>query len=107
MSKILPLNFNIPKFYSRILSFRLNGNAFPSVKSFQGKLFSRKGKCIQGKSFYGKCFPFYGKSIPMFGSFKHFTKNGIRFTENQFPCLVCGSFYEKYEMPYKFSTCIA
>ena len=43
----------------------------------------------------------------MFGSFKHFTENEIRFTENQFPCLVCGSFYGKYEMPYKFSTCIA
>ena len=24
------------------------------------------------------------------------------FTENQFPCLVCRSFYRKYEMPYKF-----
>ena len=24
------------------------------------------------------------------------------FMENQFPCLVCGSFYGKYEMPYKF-----
>ena len=46
---------------------------------------------------------FYGKSIPMFRSIKHFMKNGIRFfTENQFPCLVCGSFYGKYEMPYKF-----
>ena len=42
----------------------------------------------------------------MFGSFKHFTENEIRFTENQFPCLVCGSFYGKYEMPYKFSTCM-
>ena len=31
---------------------------------------------------------FYGKSIPMFGSFKQFTENGSRFTENHFPCLV-------------------
>ena len=55
------------------------------------------------QTFYGKCIPFYRKSIPMFGSVKHFTKNGICFfTKNQFSCLVCGSFYGKYEMPYKF-----
>ena len=24
------------------------------------------------------------------------------FMQNQFPCLVCGLFYGKYEMPYKF-----
>ena len=35
-------------------------------------------------------------------TFKHFTENAFCFTENQFPCLVCGSFYGKYEMRYKF-----
>ena len=95
-----------------------NGNCFSGVKSFQGKLFSRKRKCIQAVWLSRKSF--YGKSIPMFGSFKHFTENGshftenqfpclvhsnilqknkIHFTENHFPCLVCGSFSGKYEMP--------
>ena len=67
------------------------------------------------------------KSIPVFGSFKHFTENAFRFTENQlpclfgqtfykkwnsffmenqFPCLFCGSFYEKYECLTNSSTCI-
>ena len=58
------------------------------------------------QTIYGKWKSFYGKLIPMFGSFKHFTENEIRFTENQFPCLVCGSFYGKYKMPYKFRTYI-
>ena len=35
------------------------------------------------------------KSIPMLGSFKHFTENGIRFTENQFPCLVHSNILQK------------
>ena len=30
---------------------------------------------------------FYGKSILVFGSYKHFTENDFRFTENKFPCL--------------------
>ena len=52
---------------------------------------------ISGKYFiFWKCyFPerkmcrnsFYGKSIPMFSSYKHFTKNDFRFTENHFRCL--------------------
>ena len=70
-----------------------NGNAFLGVKSFQGKLFSRKGKCIQAVGLSRNSF--YGKSIPMFGSFKHFTENGIRFTENQFPCLVHSNILQK------------
>ena len=49
-----------------------NGNCFSGVKSFQGKLFSRKGKCIQAVWLSRNSF--YGKSIPVFGSFKHFTK---------------------------------
>ena len=55
------------------------------------------------QTFYKKWLPFYGKSIPIFGSVKHFMENEIRFfTENQFSCLVCGSFYRKYKMPYNF-----
>ena len=42
-----------------------NGNAFLSIKSFQGKLFSRKWKCIQ--AIWLPRNSFYGKSIPMFG----------------------------------------
>ena len=30
---------------------------------------------------------FYEKSIPVFGSYKHFTENDFRFTENHFQCL--------------------
>ena len=33
----------------------------------------------------------------MFGSFKHFTENGFRFTENQFPCLVRSNILRKME----------
>ena len=40
---------------------------------------------------------FYRKSIPMFGLVKHFTENGIRFTENQFPCLVHSNIFWKME----------
>ena len=40
---------------------------------------------------------FYGKSIPVFDSFKHFTKNVFRFTENQFPCLVQSNILRKME----------
>ena len=40
---------------------------------------------------------FYRKSIPMFGLVKHFTENGIRFTENQFSCLVHSNIFWKME----------
>ena len=70
-----------------------NGNCFSGVKSFQGKLFSRKGKCIQVVWLSRKSF--YEKSIPMFGSFKHFTENGSRFTKNQFSCLVHSNILQK------------
>ena len=56
-------------------------------------MFSRKGKCIQAIWLSRKLF--YGKSILMFGSFKHFTENGSRFTENQFPCLVHSNILQK------------
>ena len=72
-----------------------NGNAFLSVKSFQGKFFSHKGKCIQAVWLPQNSF--YGKSILVFGSFKHFTKNDFRFTENQFPCLVRSNILRKME----------
>ena len=38
---------------------------------------------------------FYEKSIPVFGSYKHFTENDFRFTENQFPCLFPSSILRK------------
>ena len=40
---------------------------------------------------------FDGKSIPVFGSYKHFTKNDFRFTENQFPYLVRSNILRKME----------
>ena len=73
---------------------------FLENKYFPEMLISVKGKCIQ--AVWLSWNSFYGKSIPVFGSFKHFTENAFRFTEIQFPCLVCGSFYGKYEMRYKF-----
>ena len=75
-----------------------NGNAFLSVKSFQGKFFSHKGKCIQAVWLPQNSF--YGKSILVFGSFKHFTKNDFRFTENQFPCLVRSNILRKMNSFY-------
>ena len=59
--------------------------AFPENISFSGNAIFRKGKCIQ---VFGCAWnSFYRKSIPVFGSYKHFTENDFRFTENHFWCL--------------------
>ena len=99
----------------------LNENAFPSVKSFQGKLFSHKGKyiwlfgclgihftenqfrCLVRSNLLWKMLSVLRKinSHVWFGQ-TFYEKWNSFFTENQFSCLVCRSFYGKYEMPYKF-----
>ena len=69
---------------------------------FSEMLISGKGKCIQTVWLSRKSFS--GKSILVFGSSKHFTENTLRksFYGKSFPVFVCGSFYGKYEMCYKF-----
>ena len=86
---------------SRVRKPRIEFKAvFGSCKIFSENAIFGKGKCIQ--AVWLPWNSFYGKSISVFGSFKQFTENAFCFTENQFPCLVCGSFYGKYEMLYKF-----
>ena len=67
--------------------------AFPKNISFSGNAIFRKGKCIQVFGCVG--IRFYGKSFPVFSSYKHFTENDFRFTENQFPCLFPSSILRK------------
>ena len=72
---------------------------FGSCKSISGKYFIfRKCYFPERKMYSGVWLrrnSFYGKSIPVFSSYKHFTENDFRFTENQFPCLFPSSILRK------------
>ena len=74
--------------------------AFGSCKSISEKYFIfRKCYFPERKMYSGVCgcvgIRFYGKSFPVFSSYKHFTENDFRFTENQFPCLFPSSILRK------------
>ena len=71
---------------------------FISCKIFSENAIFGKGKCIQAVWLPRNSF--YGKSILVFGSFKHFTENAFRFTENQFPCLVRLNILRKMEFVF-------
>ena len=68
---------------------------FPENKYFSRNAIFEKRKCIQAVWLSRNSF--YRKSIPIFGSFKHFTENAFRFTENQFPYLVRSNILRKIE----------
>ena len=76
-----------------------NKAAFGSCKSIFGKYFIfRKCYLSERKMYLGVWLrrnSFYKKSILVFGSYKHFTENDFRFTENQFPCLLPSNILQK------------
>ena len=78
--------------------------AFGSCKMFSGKYIFSRNANFRKRKMYSDCLTvseIVFRKIN-FGVWFVQTFYGNRFTENHFRCLVCGSFYGKYEMCYKF-----